>query len=99
MEGSHMGQVRHGCARITHALRANRAAEPDHQEAAVKRFHYESHDQLRMHLAVFMTAYYFACWLKTLSGPRPYKYIAKSWSSELDRFIVDPINQMPGPNT
>jgi transposase InsO family protein len=38
------------------------------KEATVKRFHYESHDQLRMHLADFMAAYNFACRLKTLSG-------------------------------
>lgn len=39
------------------------------KEATVKRFHYESHDQLRTHLADFMAAYNFARWLKTLCGP------------------------------
>ena len=38
------------------------------KEATVKRFHYESHDQLRTHLADFMAAYTFARRLKTLSG-------------------------------
>ncbi|MEN2749804.1 integrase core domain-containing protein, partial [Sphingomonas sp. T9W2] len=69
------------------------------KEATVKRFHYESHDQLRMHLADFMAAYNFARRLKTLSGLTPYEYIAKIWTSEPDRFIVDPIHQMPGLNT
>jgi transposase InsO family protein len=68
------------------------------KEATVKRFHYESHDQLRTHLADFMAAY-FARRLKTLSGLTPYEYITKIWTSEPDRFIVDPIQQMPGLNT
>ena len=38
------------------------------KEATVKRFHYESHDQLRTHLADFMAASTFARRLKTLSG-------------------------------
>lgn len=66
------------------------------KEATVKRFHYESHDQLRTHLADFMAAYNFARRLKTLSGLTPYEYITKIWTSEPDRFIVDPIHQMPG---
>ncbi len=69
------------------------------KEATVKRFHYDSHDQLRTHLADFMAAYNFARWLKTLSGLTSYEYIAKIWTSEPDRFIVNPIHQMPGLNT
>ncbi|MFA7588365.1 MAG: hypothetical protein WCY11_19630, partial [Novosphingobium sp.] len=37
--------------------------------------------------------------LKTLNGLTPYEYIAKIWTSEPDRFIVNPIHQMPGLNT
>jgi transposase InsO family protein len=69
------------------------------KETSVKRFDYESHEQLRVHLADFMAAYNFARRLKTLSGLTPYEYIAKIWTSEPDRFIVDPIHQMPGVNT
>jgi transposase InsO family protein len=69
------------------------------KEATVKRFHYDSHDQLRVHLADFIAAYNYARRLKTLSGLTPYEYIAKVWTSEPDRFIVDPIHQMPGLNT
>ena len=68
-------------------------------EATVKRFHYESHEQLRVHLANFMAAYNFARRLKTLCGLTPYEYIAESWTSEPHRFIVDRIHQMPGLNT
>lgn len=47
------------------------------EEATFKRFHYDSHEQLRVHLADFMAACNFARWLKTLGGPTPYEYIAK----------------------
>ncbi|CAM3218087.1 transposase InsO family protein [Sphingomonas zeae] len=60
------------------ALRGTRTATV--KEATVKRFHYESHDQLRTHLADFMAAYNFARRLKTLSGLTPYEYIAKIWT-------------------
>ena len=46
-----------------------------------------------------MAAYNFARRLKTLSGLTPYEYIAKIWTSELERFIVNPMHQIPGLNT
>jgi transposase-like protein len=69
------------------------------KDATVKRFHYDSHDQLRTHLADFLAAYNFARRLKTLGGLTPYEYICKIWTSEPDRFILNPIHQMPGLNT
>ena len=69
------------------------------KEATVQRFLYESHDQLRTHLADFMPACNSARRLKTLSGLTPYEYIARIWTPELNRLIVDPIRQMPKPNT
>ena len=69
------------------------------KEATVKRFHYESHDQLQTHLSDFMAGYNFARRLKTLNGLTPYEYICKIWTSEPDRFILNPIHQMPGLNT
>ena len=69
------------------------------KDATVKRFHYDSHDQLRAHLTDFMAAYNFARRLKTLGGLTPYEYICKIWTSEPDRFILNPIHQMPGLNT
>ena len=52
------------------------------KDATVKRFHSDSYDQLRTHLADFMAAYNFARPLKTLSGLTPYQYICKIWTSE-----------------
>ena len=68
------------------------------KDATVKRFHYDSHDQLRVHLADFLAAYNFARRLKTLNGLTPYEYICKIWTSEPERFILNPIHQMPGLN-
>lgn len=69
------------------------------KEATVKRFHHDSHDQLRTHLSDFMAAYNFARRPKTLNRLTPYDYICKSWTSEPDRFILNPIHQMQGLNT
>ena len=69
------------------------------KDATVKRYHYDSHNQLRSHLSDFLNAYNYARRLKTLSGLTPYEYIRKIWTSEPDRFILNPIHQMPGLNT
>ena len=69
------------------------------KEGTVKRFHNENHDQLRTHLTDFRAAYIFARRLKTLNRLTPYEYICKIWTSEPDRFILNPIRQMPRLNT
>lgn len=69
------------------------------KEATVRCFHYYSYDQLRMHLTDFIAAYNFARRLKTLNELTPYEYICKIWTSEPDRFILNPIRQMPGLST
>lgn len=62
------------------------------KEATVKWYHYDSHEQLRRHLADFLAGYNFA------RGLMPYEYICKVWISEPDRCILDPNHQMPGLN-
>ena len=47
------------------------------KEATVKRFHYTTHDQLRSHLADFVSAYNFAKRLKTLKGLTPFEYLGR----------------------
>jgi len=69
------------------------------KDATVKRYHYDDHAQLRSHLADFLDAYNFARRLKTLGGLTPYEYICKIWTSEPERFTLDPTHQMPGLNT
>ena len=67
--------------------------------ATVKRYYYDNYAQLSIHLADFFAAYNFARRLKTPKGLTPYEYICKIWTSEPERFIVNPVYQMPGLNT
>ena len=69
------------------------------KDATVKRYHYDSHSQLKTHLADFIDAYNFGKRLKTLKGLTPYEYICKVWTNEPERFRINPIHHMPGPNT
>lgn len=75
---------------------ASCASATSRRARRVSRFGYQSHGQLRTHLADFMAAYNFARQLKTLIGLTPYEYITKISTSEPDRFIVYPIHQMQG---
>src|SRR3954447_18587346 len=75
--------------------RMNRAIK----DATVRRYHYDSHDQLRAHLATFVQAYNYARRLKTLKGLTPYEFICKAWTTEPQRFTLNPLHQMPGLNT
>lgn len=60
------------------------------KDATVKRFYYESHDQLRRHLADFVIAYNFGRRLKTLKALTPYEFICKAWLSQPERFSLSP---------
>ncbi|MGZ2422785.1 hypothetical protein ACVIRM_001747 [Rhizobium laguerreae] len=75
--------------------RMNRTIE----DATVRRFYYESQNQLRQHLADFIAAYNFGRRLKTLKGLTPYEFICKAWASQPERFTLDPLHQMPGLNS
>jgi transposase InsO family protein len=69
------------------------------KEATVKRYHYDSHEQFKSHLADFLNAYNFGRRLKTLKGLTPYEHICKAWTKEPERFKLNPLHQMPGLNT
>jgi Integrase core domain len=69
------------------------------KDAAVKRYFYETHDQLRTHLRDFVHAYNFAKRLKTLRSLTPYEFVCKAWTSQPLRFKLNPLQQMPGLNT
>ena len=68
------------------------------KEATVKRYHYETHDQLRQHLTDFVAAYNFARRLNTLRGLTPYEPICKAWIDGPSRFISNPHHQSLRPN-
>ena len=50
------------------------------KDATVKRYHYESHDDLRRHLQLFIDAYNHARRLKTLRGLTPYEHVCRVWT-------------------
>ena len=66
--------------------RMNRTLE----EATVKRYHYERHDELRTHLQLFLDAYNHARRLKALHGLTPYEFTCRAWTQEPERFRIDP---------
>ena len=68
------------------------------KEATVRRYFYESHDQLRAHLVAFTNAYNFAKRLKALKGLTPYEHIVKCWTEEPNRFILNPTHLSAGLN-
>ena len=93
--------IEHRFTRINHPWtngqveRMNRTIK----DATVKRFHYDSHEQLRQHLQDFVAAYNFGRRLKRLRGLTPYEFICKTWAAEPERFNANPHHQMPGLNT
>ncbi len=66
------------------------------KEATVKRYHYDNHDQLKTHLSDFVGAYNYARRLKTLKGLTPFEYICKIWTSEPEKFTLNPTHHKPG---
>lgn len=69
------------------------------KEATVRRYHYETHDRLRVHLKTFLDAYNFAKRLKTLKGLTVFEFITQKWTSEPERFRLHPDHLIPGPNS
>lgn len=69
------------------------------RQATVNRYHYDDHKQFENYLQNFMNAYNFARRLKSLKGLTPYEFICKIWTTQPHRFTLNPIHQMPGPNT
>jgi transposase InsO family protein len=49
--------------------------------ATVRRYYYEKHDDLRIHLNDFVSDYNYARRLKTLKGLTPYEFISKAWAA------------------
>jgi hypothetical protein len=68
------------------------------KEATIRRFYYDSHPQLRAHLAAFVDANNFGKRLKTLKGLTPFEYIVECWTKEPNRFIANPAHHSAGLN-
>ena len=69
------------------------------KDATVRRYYYETHDQLRAHLTDLVHAYNFAKRLKALRGLTPYEFVCRSWTKEPSRFKFDQAHRFPGLNT
>jgi Integrase core domain len=69
------------------------------KDATVKRYFYETHDELRTHLRDFVDAYNFARRLKTLKGLTPYEFVCKDGTSQPQRFKLNPLQQTTGLNS
>jgi hypothetical protein len=69
------------------------------KDATVKRYYYQSHDHLKQRLHAFLMAYNFAKRLTTLKGLTPYEYICKIWTTQPERFAINPIQHNVGLNT
>ena len=67
------------------------------KEATIKRFHYETTDQLDTHLQAFLLAYNFAKRLKRLKGLTPHEFICTEWRKSPTVFHRDPADLTPGP--
>lgn len=63
------------------------------KEATGQRYHYGSHEQLRMHLAAFLLAYNHAKRLKTLKGLTPHEFVCREWEREPGQFVRDPVHE------
>jgi len=61
------------------------------KDATVKRYFYETHDQLRTYLPDFVDGYNFARRLKTLKAS--FEFICKRWTIEPKRFRLNPLQQ------
>jgi transposase InsO family protein len=92
--------IEHRCTKINHpwtngqVKRMNRTIK----EATVKRYHYDTHEQLERHLNDFVSAYNFGRRLKTLQGLTPYEFICQCWTNEPERFTLNLLHQVPGLN-
>ena len=68
------------------------------KEATVQRYHYGTHTQLKAHVHAFLMAYNFAKRLKTLRGLTPYEHICKVWTTQPNRFRLNPLHHTVGLN-
>jgi transposase InsO family protein len=97
----HEHDIEHRLTKVNHPWtngqveRMNRTIK----DATVKRYYYRSHQQLKTHMHTFIMAYNYAKRLKTLKGLTAYEYICKIWTTEPERFNINPSHHNPGLNT
>jgi transposase InsO family protein len=92
--------ITHGLTKTAHPRtngqveRMNRAQK----EATVKRYHYNTRDQLEIHVSDVVGTYNHARRLKPLNGLTPFEDICKIWTREPEKVMVNPTHHKPGLN-
>jgi len=69
------------------------------KEATVKRYHHRTHTQIKEHLHAFLMAYNFAKRLKTLRSLTPYQHFCNVWTTQPNRFRLNPLHHTLGLNS
>ena len=70
------------------------------KDATVHCYYYETHEQFKEHLELYILAYNIGRRLKTLKGLAPFEFICRRWLIEPpDRFTVSPYHHTLGLNT
>jgi hypothetical protein len=88
------GCSKYGGMDVSEAKQMNRTI----RDAAIKRFHYDSLEQLRRHLQDSIGAHTFGRRQRTLKNLTSHEFICKRWAyNRIDAFL-DPIQQMSGLN-
>ena len=66
------------------------------KDATIQRYCYDTHEQLRQHLADFLAAHNFAKRLKILKGLTPHEYVCQTWITQPQRFKLNPTHNTTG---
>jgi hypothetical protein len=90
-------QVGVSAAYITHMF-AMRCRENRIEHRFTKINHPWTDEHLERHIQDFVAAYNFGRRPKTLKGLTPFEFICKHWTSEPERFRLNPIHQMQALN-
>lgn len=68
------------------------------KDATVRRYYYETHEQLQTYLDDFIHAHIFAKRLKALRGLTPHEFVCRSWTKAPERLKLERAHQFPGLN-
>ena len=69
---------------------------PTFAHSSHRRYYYDTHGQLRLHLVDFLAAYNFAKRLKMLNGLIPHEYVCQTWTTEPLHFRINPTHHTAG---
>ena len=68
------------------------------KEATVKKYYYNTHEELKEHLYSFVDVYNCVKRLNALKALTVYDYIVKYWEKEPERFTIEPHHMFTGLN-